>query len=86
VDGESEASAGQLHLQRHHQSRTLHVTVDFPVEKLDYEPSAEDVTPVGFDIGEAHSRVVPASRELQLTRSSSTVVALVTSAKRCPPR
>ncbi|MUV85061.1 IS200/IS605 family element transposase accessory protein TnpB [Natronomonas sp. CBA1123] len=52
VDGE--ASAGQLRLQRHRTSWTLHVTVEFPVEQPDYEPTDEDVTPVGFDIGEAH--------------------------------
>jgi putative transposase len=52
VDGES--SAGQLRLQRHRTSWTLHVTVEFPVEETAYEPSDDDVTPVGFDIGEAH--------------------------------
>jgi putative transposase len=52
VDGD--ASAGQLRLQRHRTSWTLHVTVEFPVEEPDYEPTNEDVTPVGFDIGEAH--------------------------------
>jgi putative transposase len=52
VDGE--ASAGQLRLQRHRTSWTLHVTVEFPVEEPAYEPTDEDVTPVGFDIGEAH--------------------------------
>jgi len=54
VDAESEASAGQLRLQRHRTSWTLHVTVEFPVEEPDYEPTDEDVTAVGFDIGEAH--------------------------------
>ena len=54
VNDESEASAGQLRLQRHRTSWTLHVTVEFPVEQPDYEPTDEDVTPVGFDIGEAH--------------------------------
>lgn len=48
------ASAGQLRLQRHRRSWILHVTVEFPVEQPDYEPTDEDVTPVGFDIGEAH--------------------------------
>ncbi len=52
VDGE--ASAGQLRLQRHRTSWTLHVTVEFPVEQPDYEPTDDDITPVGFDIGEAH--------------------------------
>jgi putative transposase len=52
VDGE--ASAGQLRLQRHRASWTLHVTVAFTVEDTDYEPIDDDVTPVGFDIGEAH--------------------------------
>ncbi|RLM90004.1 RNA-guided endonuclease TnpB family protein [Haloarcula sp. Atlit-7R] len=52
VDGE--ASAGQLRLQRHRTSWTLHVTVEFPVEEPNYEPTDDDVTPVGFDIGEAH--------------------------------
>ncbi|WP_225336099.1 RNA-guided endonuclease TnpB family protein [Halomicrobium urmianum] len=51
---EGEASAGQLRLQRHRTSWTLHVTVEFPVDEPDYEPTDEDVTPVGFDIGEAH--------------------------------
>jgi putative transposase len=49
-----DASAGQLRLQRHRTSWTLHVTVEFPVEEPDYEPTDDDVTPVGFDIGEAH--------------------------------
>ena len=49
-----DASAGQLRLQQHRTSWTLHVTVEFPVEKPDYEPTDDDVTPVGFDIGEAH--------------------------------
>jgi len=52
VDGE--ASAGQLRLQRHRTSWTLHVTVEFPAEEPNYEPTDDDVTPVGFDIGEAH--------------------------------
>ena len=52
VDGE--ASAGQLRLQRHRTSWTLHVTVEFPVEEPNYEPTDDDVTPVGFDVGEAH--------------------------------
>ncbi|MFC7135369.1 MULTISPECIES: transposase [Salinibaculum] len=49
-----DASAGQLRLQRHRTSWRLHVTVEFPVEEPDYEPTDDDVTPVGFDIGEAH--------------------------------
>nr|WP_233357336.1 transposase [Halococcoides cellulosivorans] len=49
-----DASAGQLRLQRNRTSWTLHVTVEFPVEEPNYEPTDDDVTPVGFDIGEAH--------------------------------
>ncbi|NLV08243.1 IS200/IS605 family element transposase accessory protein TnpB [Haloarcula rubripromontorii] len=48
-----DASAGQLRLQQHRTSWMLHVTVEFPVEEPDYEPT-DDVTPVGFDIGESH--------------------------------
>nr|CAA25386.1 unnamed protein product [Halobacterium phage phiH] len=81
-----EASAGQLRLQRHRTSWTLHVTVEFPVEQPDYEPTDEDVTPVGFDIGEAPARGLCASRALRLTHCSSTAAALVTSAKRCSQR
>lgn len=53
--GDGEASAGQLRLQRHRTSWTLHVTVEYPVEEPDYDATDDDdVTPVGFDIGEAH--------------------------------
>lgn len=45
---------GEFRLQRHRTTWQLHVTVEFPVEEPDYEPTDDDVTPVGFDVGEAH--------------------------------
>jgi putative transposase len=44
---------GQFRLQRHRTTWELHVTVDYEVPESAYE-STDDVTPVGFDIGEAH--------------------------------
>ena len=48
------ADVGQFRLQQHRASWELHVTVDYEVQEPDYEPTDDDVTPVGFDIGEAH--------------------------------
>jgi len=48
------ADVGEFRLQRHRTSWELHVTVDYDVQEPDYEPTDDDVTPVGFDIGEAH--------------------------------
>ena len=86
VDDENEASAGQLRLQRHRQSWTLHVTVEFPVEEPDYDPT-DDVTPVGFDIGEAHLLAGCACE--QGTPTDPLLIngsQLATSAKRCSRR
>jgi len=82
-----DASAGQLRLQHHRTSWTLHVTVELPVEELDCEPTDGDVTPVGFNIGKSHLLAGCAcSRSPRLTHYSPTVVALVTFAKRCSRR
>ena len=51
LDGETDV--GEFRLQRHPTTWELHVTVDYEVQEPNYEP-ADDVTPVGFDIGEAH--------------------------------
>jgi len=50
---DDEADVGEFRLQRYRTSWELHVTVDYEVQEPDYEPT-DDVTPVGFDIGEAH--------------------------------
>ena len=52
LDGD--VSVGEFRLKEHRTNWVLHVTVKFHVEKPDYEPTDGDVTPVGFDIGEAH--------------------------------
>jgi putative transposase len=48
------ADVGQFRLQRYQTSWELHVTVDYEVAESEYETTDEDITPVGFDIGEAH--------------------------------
>ncbi|MFD1588189.1 RNA-guided endonuclease InsQ/TnpB family protein [Halorientalis brevis] len=48
------ADVGQFRLQRHGTTWELHVTVDSEVAESDYEATDKEVTPVGFDIGEAH--------------------------------
>ncbi|MFC7078250.1 transposase [Haloarcula halophila] len=48
------AEVGEFCLQRHRTSWELHVTVDYEVQEPDYDSTDDDVTPVGFDIGEAH--------------------------------
>ena len=48
------AEVGEFRLQRHRTSWELHVTVDYEVQEPDYDSADDDVTPVGFDIGEAH--------------------------------
>jgi putative transposase len=48
------ADVGQFRLQRHRTTWELHVTVDYEVPEVDSEPTDPEVTPVGFDIGEAH--------------------------------
>jgi putative transposase len=48
------ADVGEFRLQRHRRSWELHVTVDYEVQEPSYEPIDDDVTSVGFDIGEAH--------------------------------
>ena len=45
---------GQFRLQAHRSTWELHVTVDYEVAEPDHAVTDDDVTPVGFDIGEAH--------------------------------
>ena len=52
LDGD--ADVGQFRLQRHRTTWELHVTVKYEVPEPEYDTDEKDVTPVGFDIGEAH--------------------------------
>ena len=51
---EESVDVGEFRLQRHRTSWELHVTVDYEVQEPDYDSADDEVTPVGFDIGEAH--------------------------------
>lgn len=51
---DDEADVGEFRLQQHRTTWQLHVTVDYDVQEGDYNSTDDDVTPVGFDIGEAH--------------------------------
>ena len=49
-----DADVGQFRLQCHRSTWKLHVTVEDEVAEPDHAATDDDVTPVGFDIGEAH--------------------------------
>ena len=51
---DGEAAVGEFRLQRHRGTWELHVTVEYDVQEPEYDATDDDVTPVGFDIGEAH--------------------------------
>lgn len=49
-----DASVGEFQLFQHRTTWTLHVSVEYEVQEPDYDATDDGVTPVGFDIGEAH--------------------------------
>ena len=51
LDEQLSTTVGELRLQKHHQTWTLHVTVEYPVEDTTELP--DNPTRVGFDIGES---------------------------------
>ena len=51
LDDESSTNVGELRLQRHRKTWTLHVTVEYEIEDTSELP--EEPTRVGFDIGES---------------------------------
>ncbi|MFB6188289.1 MAG: RNA-guided endonuclease TnpB family protein [Halapricum sp.] len=48
------ADVGEFRLQRSGETWVLHVATEYEVEAPDYSATDGDMTPVGFDIGEAH--------------------------------
>jgi transposase len=53
LDDESGTNVGELRLQKHRQTWTLHITVEYEIEDTSELP--ENPTRVGFDIGESMS-------------------------------